>query len=80
MQVQLATVTQKGQVLLTKNFRDHIGIRPYSKVLVEKGKDHLKIKPAGPSIFELAGKFRIPKSMPGILKAREVMEKNYSRF
>ena len=80
MQTQLATVTQKGQVTIPQEMRRFLGVKPYSKVLIVKDVDHIKIKSAGPNIFELAGKFKIPKSMPKILKAREVMERNYKRF
>lgn len=80
MQIQLAALTQKSQVTLHKTFRDHIGVKPRSNIIIEKANGYLKIKSAGPSIFDLAGKFRIPKSMSSILKAREVMAKNYSRF
>ena len=80
MQTQLATVTQKGQITLPKNFRDYFGIKAYTKVAITKNLDHIIIKSVGPSIYDLVGKFKIPKSMPKILKAREVMEKNYSRF
>lgn len=80
MQTQLATITQKGQVTIPLDMRNFLKVKPYSKVLITKGVDHIKIKSVGPSIFDLAGKFRIPKSMSKILGARKAMEKNYSRF
>ena len=80
MQVQLATITQKGQVTIPIEMRNILGMKPYSKVSIIRAVDHVKIKSIGPSIFELAGKYKIPKSMPKILEAREAMEKNYTRF
>lgn len=80
MQMQLATVTQKGQVTIPISLRNFLGVKKYSKVAIIKGVDHIKIKPIGPSILDLAGKYRIPRSMSGILEAREQMEKNYKRF
>ena len=80
MQVLTTTVTQKGQVTLPKKIRDKLGIFPNSKVVVSASGGSVKIKPVGPDILELAGTFKIPKGAPGILEAREFMEKNYSRF
>lgn len=80
MDTQLATVTQKGQITIPVDLRKFLKVNSYSKVLLTKGVDHVKIMSVGPSIFDLAGKYRIPKSMSKILKAREAMEKNYKRF
>lgn len=80
MDIHLATVTQKGQVTIPKSMRDRLNISLKSRVLVSVTNGSVQIKRAGPTIFELAGKFKIPKNMPGILEARDQMEKNYSRF
>ena len=80
MQTQLATVTQKGQVTIPKKMRDKLKISTNSRVLIDVSNGSVRIRRSGPTIFDLAGKFKIPKGMPGILEAREVMEKNYSRF
>jgi len=80
MQVITTTVTQKGQVTLPKKMRDKLGIFPNSKVTVSVSNESIKIKSVGPDILELAGTYKIPKGAPGILEAREFMEKNYSRF
>jgi len=80
MQIFTTTVTQKGQVTLPKLMRDMLNILPNSKVIVSMAKESIKIKPVGPDILKLAGTFKIPKGAPGILEARELMEKNYSRF
>lgn len=80
MQIQLATLTQKGQVTIPVELRNFLGVKPYQKIAFSKGTDYLKVKSAGPSIFDLAGKYKIPKGAPGILEVRKLMEKNYSRF
>lgn len=80
MQILTTTVTQKGQVTLPKMMRDMLNILPNSKVIVSMAKESIKIKPVGPDILDLAGTFKIPKGAPGVLEARELMEKNYSRF
>lgn len=75
----LATVTQKGQITIPKEFRDSLGMEEYSRVVVVKGKKHLKILPVQ-DLLDLAGTFKVRdiKKKP-ILKAREAMERNYRR-
>lgn len=73
-------VTQKSQVTLPKAIRDFVKIKPNSKVKVSISGDSVKISPVGPDILDLAGTFKIPKGAPGILEAREYMEKHYKRF
>lgn len=80
MQILTTMVTQKGQVTLPKVMRDMLSIYPNSKVLVSVADESIRIKPSGPDFLKLAGTFKIPKGAPGIMKARELMEKNYSRF
>jgi AbrB family looped-hinge helix DNA binding protein len=80
MQAQLATITQKGQVTLPKFLRDSLGISLNSKVLISKSGDYIKLKAVGPDIMDLAGTFKIPKGAPGVMEAREYMEKHYKRF
>jgi AbrB family looped-hinge helix DNA binding protein len=76
----IQTVTQKGQVALPKKLRDALKIKTRGKVWVERAKDYIKVYPDdGPHILDLAGKFKVPKGTD-VLKAREEMEKNYSRF
>lgn len=79
MQV-ITTVTQKGQVTLPKQLRDLVGIDKYDKVIVEAGKNHIKIKPTF-DLLDIAGTFN-PRKNKGksVLKAREYMEKHYKRF
>lgn len=80
MQILTTTVTQKGQVTLPKNMRDVLNIFPKSKVVVSLANESISIRAAGPDLLKLAGTFKIPSGAPGIMEAREVMEKNYSRF
>ncbi len=78
MQV-ITTVTQKGQVTLPKQFRDNIGIDKYDKVIVEAGKDHIKIKPTF-DLLDIAGTFYPRKNKKkSALDARKYMEKHYKR-
>lgn len=79
MQTQLATVTQKGQVTIPVDFRNMLGIKPYSKVTISVSKRAINIEPTL-DIMDLAGTFKIPKGTPGVLEAREYMEKHYKRF
>ncbi len=79
MQV-ITTVTQKGQITLPKQFRDAFGIGQYDTVIVEKGTDHIKIKPTE-DILDLAGTFTPKKNKKKTaLDARAAMEKQYKRF
>lgn len=75
----ITTVTQKGQVTIPKYFREYLNIEPYDKVVITKASGYLKIFPVGPSIFDLAGTFHIPKNKPSS-GAREAMGKSFSRF
>lgn len=79
MQIQLATVTQKGQVTIPLDIRKFLKLKPYSKVGFSRMNNKIVLE-STPDILDLVGKFKIPKGAPGIMKAREVMEKNYSRF
>ncbi len=72
------TVTQKGQITIPKAFRQKFGVKPYSKVKLEMGKNNIKITPVK-DILDLAGKFK-PKKEKSALKAREEMSKKYQRF
>ncbi len=75
-----ATITQKGQVTIPKKLRVKYGFRNYDRVIIEPGKDHVKIKPVK-DILDLAGTFKPRKNANvSVLKAREEMEKSYERF
>lgn len=71
------TVTQKGQITIPKAFRDALGIASYDRIFFEQGNDHIKITKSK-SILSLAGIFKSRKNK-NALKARQYMEKNYSR-
>lgn len=71
------TVTQKGQITLKKELRELLGIEIRRKVTVESTRNYIKIKPV-PSILALVGKFKVRKGVSA-LKAREEMEKHYTR-
>ena len=79
MNQSITTLTQKGQITIPKALRDYLSLKSYDRVIIEKADQFLKILPIGPSIFDLAGTFKIPKNKP-LTSAREAMEKNYSRF
>lgn len=79
MQV-ITSITQKGQVTLPKQMRETLGMQEYDKVIVEVGKDHIKIKPTV-DILDLAGTFTPKKNKKKTaLEARAAMEKQYKRF
>lgn len=75
---QITTVTQKGQVTISKKLRDKLSIGTYSRVLLEQEKDFIKIRPVK-DILDLAGSF-VPKKSKPVLRARKVMEKRYKRI
>ena len=75
--MKYSSVTQKGQVTIPKEMRDKLLIKKDSQVRFELADGHIKIFPPGPSIFELAGTFKVPKNRP-VMKAREYMEKHYA--
>ena len=77
MQTQLATVTQKGQVTIPVDFRNMLGIKPYSKVMLSVSKKAISIEPTL-DILDLAGFIKAPKGMDA-LKAREYMQTHYKR-
>lgn len=77
MQVQLATVTQKGQVTLPVHMRSVLGIKPYSTVKVTFAKKAIQIEPVV-DILDLAGFIKAPKGVDA-LKAREYMQTHYKR-
>ncbi|MBU1071238.1 AbrB/MazE/SpoVT family DNA-binding domain-containing protein [Patescibacteria group bacterium] len=78
--IKTTTVTQKGQITLPKAMREKVGIDIYDTVRVLVGKKYLRIEPVQ-DILDLAGKY-VPVKNKGMsaLKAREMMEKHYTRI
>ena len=77
MEMQLATVTQKGQVTIPFGFRKLLGIKPYSKVLISVSEKSVKLEPTF-DILDFAPIGKAPKGMTA-LKAREHMQTHYKR-
>lgn len=75
-----ATITQKGQITIPKFLRDALKLRASSKIVLklEKSGKEIKIKPAM-DILDIAGSLK-PKARKAVLRARQVMEKNYARI
>lgn len=78
MDVQLATITQKGQVTIPANVRNLLGIKPYSKVAVSVHDKAVRLEPTF-DILDFAPIGKAPKGMTA-LKAREDMQVNYKRI
>jgi len=73
----ITTVTQKGQITIPKRIRETLSINKYDKVYVEAMNSYIKVTPAK-SILDIAPLAKAPKGKDA-LKAREAMEKTYSR-
>lgn len=73
-----STVTQKGQVTIPIDLRNELGLKMYSKVIFKKAADHVKIYPTQ-DIVDMAGMFKVKGRKLSAVKAREYMEKHYSR-
>jgi len=78
MDVQLSTVTQKGQVTIPYRFRKLLGIKPYSKVRVTLSEKAVKLEPTF-DILDFAPIGKAPEGM-NALKAREDMQTHYKRI
>jgi len=72
------TITQKGQITLPARLRKELGLKPYKKVRVEKGKGYIKVFPVK-DILDMAGTVK-PIRGRDALKARAWMEKHYQRI
>ncbi|NCT55958.1 AbrB/MazE/SpoVT family DNA-binding domain-containing protein [bacterium] len=76
-----ATVTQKGQITIPKEFRDALGIEKYGKVSISCIDKALRISPTT-DFLELGGTLnKYAKKNKGVdpLKARKYMESHYKR-
>ena len=78
MQMQLATVTQKGQVTIPINIRNFLGLKPYSRVGFSRMNSKVVLE-STPDIMDLAGFIKAPKGA-NALKAREYMQTHYKRI
>ena len=75
----ITTVTQKGQVTLPKILREAVGIKEYDKVVIEKDKNHLIVKPTK-DILDYEGTIIPQKNKnKSVLDARKALEKSYQR-
>lgn len=73
------TLTTKGQITIPKKFRDMLKLNKFRKVEVEmqKNKQAVVIKPTL-DFLEVARRIKVRKKID-VLKAREMLEKNYER-
>lgn len=78
MKVQLATVTQKGQVTIPLDIRNLLGIKPYSKVKIMASAKVARIEPVL-DILDIAPIGKAPRGVTA-LKAREYMQTHYKRM
>lgn len=77
MQMQLATVTQKGQVTIPLDIRKFLGLKPYSRVGFLRVNNKITLEPTY-DILDIAPIGYAPKGK-NALKAREYMAKHYKR-
>jgi AbrB family looped-hinge helix DNA binding protein len=84
--MSIATISSKGQLVIPKEIRDHLGIKPKQKVLLKVVKDHVEIEPLPENPVEaFCGIFKEGPSLTrALLKAREEdkrrEEKKSARF
>jgi AbrB family looped-hinge helix DNA binding protein len=82
----IATVSSKGQLVIPKEIRDYLGIKPKQKVLLKIVKDHVEIEPLPENPVEaFRGIFKEGSSLTkALLREREEdkrrEEKKSSRF
>lgn len=75
----MTTVTQKGQITLSKVLRDQINIKLFDRVVVKLGNGKLIIEPTK-DVLDMVGSLKPRKNKnKSVLQAREAMEKQYSR-
>ena len=74
-------ITQKGQITIPKAIRDLLGLTLGNKVLVSTNNNSVNLSKAR-DLMDKAGYIKASKSkrtIEGILRARELMEKTYVR-
>jgi AbrB family looped-hinge helix DNA binding protein len=67
--MQKVRISSKGQIVIPKAIREHLGIRPNKFILMEVEKDQAVIKPAPD----------VKKTLKGILKGKPSMKKALMR-
>jgi AbrB family looped-hinge helix DNA binding protein len=73
------SITSKGQIAIPKEFRDHLQLRPSTRLIVELGSHGREIVIKPPVDFmEFARNIKVKKKIDPV-KAREYMEKHYER-
>jgi len=76
------TLTRKNYIVLPKDLRRRLDLKPGDRIILEQESGYAKLRKAV-DILDYAGSIKAPKEMrsiKGILKARELMEKTYQRF
>ncbi len=76
------TLTKRNYIILPKEIRHHLDFKPGDRVILEQKSGYAILRKAK-DILDYAGSIKVPKkmrSLKGILKAREIMEKTYERF
>lgn len=74
---EFSTITKKGQVTIPKSFREKLGLRYFTKIILDLDESEgvIKIR-ASKDVLDMAGELEI-EDKDSILKAREALETSY---
>lgn len=74
---EFSTITKKGQVTIPKSFREKLGLRYFTKIILDLDESEgvIKIR-ASKDALDMAGELEI-EDKDSILKAREALETSY---